>query len=104
MEYQLVLQFQGDTLSDYDAMIGLEDDLIVGLDDMAEVDGHDIGSGETNIFIFTSEPEVTFQHARIVLERFSLLSTVIAAYRSTTDEHFTVIWPLGHSKSFRSHD
>ncbi|HWF20445.1 MAG TPA: ABC transporter [Verrucomicrobiae bacterium] len=59
-KYQLVLQFQGDTLTDYDAMIKLENLLIKKLGHSAKVDGHDCGSGETNIFIFTFDPALTF--------------------------------------------
>jgi len=41
-------------------MIALEEDLIEKLGDSADVDGHDMGSGERNIFIFTSDPVRTF--------------------------------------------
>ena len=34
-KYQLVLQFRGDSLDDYDAMIALEDDLIAELHGLA---------------------------------------------------------------------
>ena len=40
MQYQLVLQFSGDSLEGYDAMLALEDDLIQEFGD-AGVDGHD---------------------------------------------------------------
>ena len=63
MQHQLVLQFNGDSFEDYDAMLALEDELIEALGDTADIDGHDIGAGETNIFIFTSAPEQTFQLA-----------------------------------------
>ena len=56
MQYQLTLQFRGDSLGDYDAMVALEDELTEQVGDSAEVDGHDCGSGETNIFIFTPDP------------------------------------------------
>jgi hypothetical protein len=49
MRYQLVLQFRGDSLADYDQMIALEDRLIEDLGHSAGVDGHDCGSGEANI-------------------------------------------------------
>lgn len=93
MDYQLVLQFRGDSLHDFDAMVALEDELIVVLGDSAKVDGHDVGSGETNIFIFTSNPEQTFRQARPVLERRQSLQAVTAAYRRVDGEQFTVIWP-----------
>ncbi len=56
MRYQLLFKFRGDSLADLDATAALEDDLIEELGDSADVDGHDIGSCETDIFIFTSDP------------------------------------------------
>jgi hypothetical protein len=97
MKYQLVLQFRGDSLEDYDAMVALEDTLIEALHDSAKVDGHDVGSGEVNIFIFTNEPVKTFQQAKLVLEQRGCLDSVSAAYRLADGEDYTVIWP-GHSQ------
>src|SRR5688572_3076402 len=99
MQYQLVLQFNGDSLGDYDAMVALEDDLIQEFGCMADVDGHDIGAGETNIFIVTSEPEIAFHHAKSVLDRSQLLGAVTAAYRPIAGETFTVLWPA-HRQEF----
>ena len=39
MEYQLVLQFCGDSLADYDAMVALEEELRKVLENTADVDG-----------------------------------------------------------------
>ena len=100
MDYQLVFQFRGDALEDFDAMVALEDELIAELGDSAKVDGHDIGSGETNIFIFTSDPAQTFRQARPVLERKQSLQSVTAAYRRVDGEQFTVIWPEGSQEKF----
>ena len=100
MDYQLVFQFSGDSLADYDAMIALEDELIAELGDSADVDGHDSGSGETNIFIFTSDPAATFDRARPVLVRRQCLQTVTAAFRQVSGEDYTVIWPEGSQKDF----
>ena len=93
MDYQLVFQFRGDSLADYDAMITLEDELIALLRDSAKVDGHDVGSGETNIFIFTDDPATTFARARPVLAGRGCLQAVTAAYRKAGGEQYTVIWP-----------
>ncbi len=38
MDYQLVLQFRGDSLADYDAMVALENELIAELGDSADVE------------------------------------------------------------------
>ena len=100
MDYQLVLQFRGDSLADFDAMVALEDDLAEELGDSADVDGHDFGSGTGNIFIFTSDPAVTFQRVRPVLERTEQLQAVTAAYREVEGERYTVIWPEGSRAEF----
>ena len=99
MTYQLVLQFKGSSLGDYDSMVSLEDDLIEALTGTAEVDGHDVGSGETNIFIITPAPLPTFERAKAVLERSGLLGAVSAAYRPLSGHTFTVLWPH-HQKKF----
>ena len=101
MNYQLVLQFRGDSLDDFDAMVALEEELMEELGDSADVDGHDVGSGETNIFIFTSDPAGTFDRAKPVLARKQRLQVVTAAYRPVDGEQFTVIWPEGRTKDFR---
>ena len=101
MQYQLTLQFRGDTLGDYDAMIALENELIEELGETADLDGHDCGSGETNIFIFTSEPIAAFHHVRAVLERTKHLHAVTAAFREIDGERYTVIWPADSQKEFR---
>jgi hypothetical protein len=102
MKYQLVLHFQGDALADYDVMIALEDKLRQELAHSADVDGHDVGSGETNIFIFTRDPKLTFWVVRQVLLQQRRLESVTAAYRPVGGEKFTVIWPEGSTKEFTS--
>jgi hypothetical protein len=101
MKYQLVLQFSGDTLADYDPMVALEDRLIEDLGQSATVDGHDCGSSETNIFIFTSAPSVTFERIRRTLQREGRLQSVTAAYRPVGGEQFAVLWPENSQKEFR---
>jgi hypothetical protein len=104
MRYQLVLQFRGDSLADFDQMITLEKRLIDELGDSAKVDGHDCGSGEANIFIFTSDPEETFLRVRQTLHREGRLESAAAAYRPVhgeqLSEEFTVVWPEGSAREF----
>ena len=101
MQYQLTLQFRGDAFDSYDAMIALEEDLIAALVDSAEVDGHDVGSDETNIFVVTSDPAAAFAVAKPVLQLAGLLDTVTAAYREINGERYVVIWPEQWSGLFR---
>jgi hypothetical protein len=54
---QLVLQFATtEGLDSYDKLIRFEKTLIPVLGKSAEVDGHDFGSSEINIFILTEDP------------------------------------------------
>lgn len=98
MRYQLVLQFRGDTLADYDAMISLEDQLRKELGHSADVDGHDCGADETNIFIFTSDPKATFWRIRQLLQREGKMESVAAAFREISGETYTVLWPEGQTE------
>jgi len=98
--YQLVLQFQGGALDDFDVLIALEDELGEALGDLADVDGHDIGAGEANIFIFTSDPVGAFNVVRPVLIKSKCLEKVTAAYREVEGEDYTVIWPVGCKMKF----
>jgi len=74
-------------------MVALEDRLIEDLGQSAKVNGHDCGSGETNIFIFTSDPAVTFWRVRQTLLCEGKLQGVTAAYREVAGESYTVLWP-----------
>ena len=56
MKYQLVLQFNASSIEDFDAMVALEEDIERVLGENHEVDGHDYGSGEMNIFVHTNDP------------------------------------------------
>jgi len=99
MRYQLVLQFAADTIADYDALVAIEHQLIETLGD-GLVDGHDMGSGEANIFILTTDPENTFRQLAPVLVRSGRMSQVTAAYRRTDEDQYHVVWPENSSRKF----
>ena len=100
MSYQLVLQFTGDSLDDYDKMIALEDQLIALLRGYAKVDGHDCGQGETNIFIITDNPTTTFQKIWPILSDAGYSSSLQVAYRSITGDDYTILWPKDFTGTF----
>jgi hypothetical protein len=66
MKYVLVLQWPARSVADYDQLVSIEDKLLAIRGD-AVVDGHDIGSGEMNLFITTDRPVVTFDDVRLCL-------------------------------------
>ncbi|QND56353.1 ABC transporter [Mesorhizobium huakuii] len=73
-------------------MISLENSLIEGLPE-GEIDGHDFGSGEFNIFIRTNNPLKSFERLKKILESDEMLDNVRAAYRDVESEEYTVVWP-----------
>ena len=91
----LVLQFPADDVGDYDAMVEIEDLLIDKLDDQDEVDGHDLGQGEMNIFIRTDDARRTFAAVREALADHALMRMLAAGYREEDGNDFTSLWPTG---------
>lgn len=93
--YQLVLQWPASSIEDYDALVSLEDVLIEQLPDGSELDGHDMGLGQANIFIDTDCPETTFQTIQRLLETPCARPGLKAAYREAGSDRYKVLWPAG---------
>jgi hypothetical protein len=93
MEYQLVIQFHPTTGLDFDKLVSIEDALIDELGDSASVDGHDIGSGEFNIFIFTDSPSGSFQRVQKLLQRVKPDGAMNVAYRDADGKGYVILWP-----------
>ncbi len=66
----------------------------------ADVDGHDVGIGEMNIFVLTPDPVSTFRTVKPVLQRNKYLEKVVVAYRNVEDENYTVIFPADWEGNF----
>ncbi|MFZ1199708.1 MAG: hypothetical protein WAO07_06025 [Desulfobacterales bacterium] len=104
MSYQLVLQFQGRDIDDFEELVHLEDTLIANLEERHQVEGHDFGDDTMNIYIQTDAPEAAFDKIREVLHH-SLLDKTKAAWRQSDASEFTVIWPEKNDGRFEvSHD
>ena len=93
MKYQLVIQFPEEQFEDIYDIADMEDRLSSFLVD-AEVDGHDIGSGEINIFIHTNNPVNNFEIVKNILDEEGVnLEYVKIAYREIGVEQYIAIWP-----------
>jgi hypothetical protein len=92
MKYQLVLQFQGEQIEDFDELLKLEFDLGLSLKGKHIVDGHDFGSGEMNIFIHTDNPEEALSNAKASLDKLSTKNYIVA-FRDIEGENYTVLFP-----------
>ena len=95
MNYQLVIQFPGETEDDFDLLIEMEDKLEDGLGPIADVDGHDFGNDEMNIFIYSAKPEECFEKVKLLLSDMADIGKMKAAFRHVDSEDFMVIWPKG---------
>jgi hypothetical protein len=93
------LQFSVDTEDAFERGITLEEHLDAVLSGTAEVDGHDVGSGEMNIFIFTPNPAATFERCLPELASSSL-RLLGAAHREISAESYQRIWPADSSIPF----
>ncbi|ADV80956.1 hypothetical protein [Terriglobus saanensis] len=100
MKYQVVLQFATAGMSQFGELVALEEGLIQNLPPPSEVDGHDFGSGEFNIFILTDQPRETFDAARKLIEKGFFQSQLRAAYRERGKGEYVILWPE-HLEEFR---
>jgi hypothetical protein len=82
-------------MNDYDEMVSIEDLLIERLSKRCEVDGHDFGSNETNIFVHAADPHGAFEEIRTILFGHRLWADTRIAYRKIDGDKYTAIWPAG---------
>jgi len=96
MEYMLVLQWpSSSTGKELDQLILLKDEIREDIGDHGNVDGHDIGSGEMNIFIFTEDPKATFERVKNIGSIPNHMSNLKAGYREVGEDDFVPLYPEG---------
>jgi hypothetical protein len=101
MKYQLVLQWLYNDISDYDELIAYEDLLNERLSShLGEVDGHDCGTGEMNIFVFTDNPRQAFESCRTLICSQLMESGLSAGYREINGEEYIRLWPPASIEPF----
>ena len=67
--------------------------LLENLPPHSEVDGHDFGSGEFNIFILTHQPSESFSAAEKTIGHCHPQQILRAAYRELGRDNFVIFWP-----------
>jgi len=95
VKYQLILQLPASSVEDYDEMIELEEVIIGNLANLGCVDGHDVGSGEINIFVLTDFPKATFDRIRQMPAMRDVAPDLKVAYREIGKDDFTILYPAG---------
>lgn len=99
MKYQLVLQWSSKCgQDDLEKLMKLEELLIQHLKGDQEVDGHDIGLGEVNIFIHTNNPQLSFEETKALVQDHEIWKSCRAAFRELGDNEFTILWPKSLTK------
>ena len=91
--YQLVVQIKPAISDDFNRLVSWEDAIIAHLATTAEVDGHDMGAGEFNIFIYTDDPSGTFRRIQGLPETRLLSASMMVAYRPIDGDEYVVLWP-----------
>jgi len=104
MNYQLILQFQGDDEDTLEKVIELEDRLIDVLNGStaAEVDGHEPGDGVINLVLLAKNATKVWEKIEPIVEGASdELDINAVAFRQLNAEDFTVLWPVDYEGEFQ---
>ncbi len=95
-EYQLVIEFSGDSPENFqriaDFELFLDENLKAGC-----VDGNDVGLGIINLFIITEHPGKCFEEIMTHF-KFRNLEPSAAGYRNLNEEDYVRLWPQ-HDKT-----
>ena len=100
MRYQLVLRFSLSEDFDFDALIALETRLGFELDGEHIVAGHELGSDEVIISVFTDDPESAFEGILVILSP-RLTAVLKAAYRLVDSSEYRWVYPANSEEEFR---
>jgi hypothetical protein len=93
MEYQLVLQLPTPFFRAFNLLVSLEEIIEQNIGDFATVDGHDIGSGEMNIFLFTENPKLAFERIKTIPSVAKHMSDMKVGYREVGEDEYTPLYP-----------
>ena len=98
LAYKLVLQWVTPSIPTFDELIAIENELIDSIGEFGDVDGHDLGTSESNIFIETDDPFACFEYLKAKLDALGWLSTLAAGYRRLDGEQYSPLWPVGQNQ------
>jgi hypothetical protein len=62
------------------------------------LDGHDVGSGEMNIFIHTDDPSLAFERIKLSHRRQGFMTRLRVAFREIDSDEYTILYPQGLSE------
>jgi hypothetical protein len=100
MRYVLIIQFPQSYFTSHDDLVAFEDRLIATMPRTCAVDGHDIGSGTTNFFIFTDAPLAAHKRFRKYFHTRAMERNLRVAYREVDGEAYMNLWPFRDPRPF----
>lgn len=98
-EYQLVLEFHGDSPEEFERVVAVQEKLNDALT-TGEVDGNDVGQGIVNIFIITNEPKRCFEEAMQYIAG-TKPQPAAAGFRNLGEDDYERVWPPGDVTPFK---
>ena len=90
-EYLLVFQWPENFFADFDAMVAFENRMINIWPKTCTHDGHDMGDGTVNFFVFTAYPKAAFLTFRKYLGTLKATKKLRVAYRPRDGIEYTII-------------
>jgi hypothetical protein len=76
-------------------LIAREESIGESIGDLAAVDGHDIGSGQMNIFLFTENPQRAFKRIKVMPSAANHMFNRKIGYREVGEDEYTLLYPEG---------
>lgn len=98
--YLLVFQFPEPFFASHEAVAEFEGRLRASLPRTHDVDGHDVGSGTVNFFVFTNSPVAAHTAFRKHLGTRALERKLRVSYREVDGEAFSNLWPRRDARPF----
>lgn len=98
--YVLVFQFPESFFASHEAIVAFEGRLRASLPRTHEVDGHDVGAGTVNFFVFTSAPVAAHTAFRKHLGTRALERKLRVSYREVEGEAYMNLWPRRDARPF----
>jgi hypothetical protein len=98
--YQVVLQLPESFFASLDEVIAFEDKLTVSLPATHDVDGHDIGSGTVNFFVYTESPQAVLRNFRKYMGTNRVEKKLRMAFPRTDGDEFENMWPKRDDRPF----
>lgn len=100
MRYVLVFQFAQDQFPRFDDLVAFEDRLRATLPKTHEVDGHDVGAGTVNFFVFTDSPVAAHTVFRRRMATRALEKRLRVSFRPSRGAAFQNLWPRRDPRPF----